>query len=257
LTIIAQQLHGLYVIDSAWSKAILLPSFDPLHASAEAAWSGFLHASRMPSSTLFRELKTYFLGAIAASPRWTFQGLTHLAQVLILALELLARRTPLLSFAEARVGLRSATAAVRLEALSFLRSRAVEDGAWNKLVFPFFRKGWPREKKFQTPETTGMLLLFVQELGDRFPDGVRLVADLLGPSSETDLFVFQFGREAEHGHADLTRRFPHETLLLLDKIIDSTHKHPPYGLADVLTRLTDAAPELRHDDRWQRLHRLT
>ena len=256
LTIVAEQLHELYVIDPAWSRAVLLPRFDSDHVSAEAAWSGFLHPSRMPSPRLFRELKAYFLKAIGASPKWTFQGTTHLGQVLLLGLEIPAYRK-YLSFAEARVALHRASAAVRLETLSFLRSRTAQQGAWNKIVVPFFEKVWPRERKFQTADTTRMLLLFVQDLGDQFANGVRLIADLLGPSSEADVFVFQFGRETEHGHADLTKQFPRETLFVLDKIIDSAHQRPPYGLADVLTRLVDAAPELRHDDRWQRLHHLT
>jgi len=257
LTIIAGQLHGLYVIDPNWSRAVLLPRFNPEQLAAEAAWSGFLRASRMPSPALFSELKTYFLGALAVSLKWTCDGLTHLGQVLVLALEPLARRKPLLSFAEARAALRSASAAVRLETLSFLRTRSAQEGSWSKLVVPFFRDAWPRERKFQTAETTRMLLFFVEELGDLFTDGVRLVADFLGPVSEVDMFVYQFGSEREHGHADLTKQFPHETLFVLDKIIDSTRQHPPYGLADVLTRVADAAPDLRHDDRWQRLHRLT
>ena len=91
---------------------------------------------------------------------------------------------------------------IRLEALSFLRSRASQEGAWNKLLVPFFRKAWPRENKFQSVETTRMLLLFVQELGDRFSEGVRLVADFLVASPQMDTFVFQFSRATEHGHAD-------------------------------------------------------
>jgi hypothetical protein len=106
-------------------------------------------------------------------------------------------------------------------------------------------------------DTTRTLVLFLEEVGEHFPEGVSLVADFLVPSPDAGMFVFQFGNDREHGHADLTDRYPLDTLFLLSKIVDETSQRPPYGLAEVLSRLTSAAPELRHDERWQRLHRLT
>jgi hypothetical protein len=100
-------------------------------------------------------------------------------------------------------------------------------------------------------------VLFLSELGDRFPAGMRLVADFLVPSGNGDIFAFQFGRDDKNGCAELTTRFPNETLVLFSKIIDETNPFPPYGLATVLTKIAEAAPELRHDEGWQRLHRLT
>ncbi len=257
LTIVAEQLHPLYVIDPDWTRAALLPRFDPAHPAAEAAWSGFLSASRMPSPALFGELRAFFLLAIAASPNWTCDGITNLGQMLVLALEPPTRRKALLTFAEAREALHGAAADVRLETLSFLRGGAAQEGGWDKLVVPFFRNVWPRERKFQTPATTRRLVLLLSGLDGRFADGVHLVADFLVPSADTDTFVFQFGRNNANGHANLTTRFPHETLVLLSKIVDEAAPRPPYGLADVLSRIAEAAPDLRHDERWQRLHRLT
>ena len=145
---------------------------------------------------------------------------------------------------------------MREHSLFFLRSRVREAGAWSRLVAPFFRDVWPREQKFQTPASTRYLVHFLEELGERFPQGVALVADYLIPSADIDTFIFQLGSDREHGHAELTTQFPHETLLLLSRIVDQKQPRPPYGLADVLTRLADVAPELRYDDRWQRLQRL-
>jgi hypothetical protein len=75
-------------------------------------------------------------------------------------------------------------------------------------------------------------------------------------SSDTDIFVFQFGHDREHGHGDLTVQYPQETLTLLSKIIDESSPRPPYGLAEVTTRLVEAAPDLRQDERWQRLYKM-
>lgn len=258
LTIIAQQLQGLYFIDRDWTRTVLLPRFDPTQAPAEAAWSGFLAAARLANPTLFGEMKASFLGAIAATRHWTADGLSHLGQHLVLALESQQpRRKALLTSSEGRTALRASSEAVRRDALYFLRSRAGVKGAWAGSIEPFFRNVWPRERQFQTLDTSRTLVLFLEELGERFPEGVSLVANFLVPSSDADMVIFQFGNDRENGHADLTAKYPLETLSLLSKIIDETSQRPPYGLADVLSRLTNAAPELRHDERWQRLHRLT
>jgi hypothetical protein len=255
LTIVARNLHWLYIIDRNWTRTVLLPRFDPSLPAAEAAWSGFLSAGSMPSAALFRELKRAFLEAVTASARWTCQEITDLGEILILALEPQLQGKALVSAAEGRIALKSASSAVREQSLSFLRSRVGQNGAWDRLVVPFFRNVWPRERKFQTAATTYHLVLFLGELEALFPQGVALVADFLVSSSDTDSLIFQFGSDREHGHVDLTMRFPHETLLLLSHVVDQTQPRPPYGLVDVVSRLAEAAPELRHDERWQRLHR--
>jgi hypothetical protein len=257
LTVVAQQLHGLHAIDPAWTETILLPRFDPKEAASEAAWSGFLAASRMPSPALFRELKANFVSAVVASSGWTFQGVARLAQVIVLALDPAACHKPPLSFTEARAMLQNTTAEIQLEALSFLRSRVSPRGAWNKLIVPFFRKVWPRDTKFQSPETTRMLLLLIQQLGDRFPEAVRLVGDFLVPLPQVDIFLFRIGRATEQDRIGLVSRFPNDSLFLLDKVVDRSQQRAPYGLAEVLRQISDAAPDLLHDDRWQRLHHLT
>jgi hypothetical protein len=255
LTVIAAQLNGLYYFDRAWTRAHLLPRFDPADVAAEAAWSGFLRARQLATPNLFREMKAAFLCAIAATPRWKAHGLSHLGEHLLLALEGPPKGKPLVTAQEGRTALRSASSELRQQVLWFLRTRAQKAG-WYRVVVPFFRSVWPRERQFQTADTTRALVLFLEELDDKFPAGLKLVADFLVALPETDTFMFQLSSKGERGHADLTNRYPQDTLLLVDKIVDDGVKRPPYGLADVLTRIADTAPELRHDARWQRLHRL-
>jgi hypothetical protein len=257
LAMVAQQSHYLYVVDPQWTRAVLLPHFNSDRKSAEAAWSGFLHAAQMPSPALFAELKGYFLNAIAASPGWTFQGVTHLGQVLVLALEPQTSHRSLLSFAEARSALQTASAAVRRESLFFLIGRSRQEDTWNRMIVPFFRHVWPRELKFQTGETTRVLVLLLEELRDVFPEAVRLIGDFLVPLSQADNVPFQFGRADPDSTPALADQYPQDTLVVLDKVIDNAPKRAPYGLADVLKKIADVAPDLRYDERWQRLHSLT
>jgi hypothetical protein len=177
LTIAAQQLHNLHLIDRDWTRTILLPRFDPEAPAAEAAWSGFLGAHRLAAPVLFKDMRSHFLAAFEATIHWTAHGISHLGQHLVLALEGPPRGTAYLAADEARIALRSASPAVRLETLSFLRQRAAVADGWKRFVVPFFRNVWPRERQFQTSETSRILVLFLEGLGARFPDGVRLVAD--------------------------------------------------------------------------------
>jgi hypothetical protein len=257
LTIVARQLSGLYLINRKWSRAVLLPRFDPSDDAAEAAWSGFLASTSMPGPALFREFKHNFIEAIAASPNWNCPELPIFGEMLVLALEAPPRLRMHFSAAEARDALKRANPEIRERTIFFLRNRIQQANAWDRLIVPFFRKVWPRERGFQTSNTTRTLVLFLQDLGMNFPQGVALVADFLVPCGEIDTFVFQFSHDGDFGHADLTTQFPHEVLLLMSKIIDQTSSRAPYGLAIVLTRLAEVTPELRHDDRWRRLHRLT
>lgn len=256
LTTAARYLHDLYRIDRDWTRTFLLPLFDPKKSEAEAAWSGFLRSGYLASRPLFKDMRKHFLAAFAATNHWTASGISHLGQHLLLAIEEPRRSTAYVAGHEARIALRSASSAVRLETLSFLGRRAAIAGGWNRAVVPFFRNVWPRDRQFQTAETSRNLVHFLKNLGERFPDGVRLVADFLVGSPRIDTLVFQFGNDHPSSHGDLTRRFPHETLTVLDKIIDENTARPPYGLAEVMRRLVDVAPDLRQDARWQRLHKM-
>jgi hypothetical protein len=257
LTIATQNLHQLYTIDRDWTRRFLLPLFDATQPEAEAAWSGFMRSGYLASRALFKDMREHFLAAFAATNRWTAHGIAHLGQHLLLALEGSESGKPYIAADEARTALRSTSSTVRVETLSFLRQRAATDDGWKRIIIPFFRNVWPRDRQFQTEETSRSLVLFLEDLDERFPEGVRLVGDFLVSSPNTDMFVFQFGSDREHGHADLTKQYPLATLTLLSKIIDESSTRPPYGLAEVVTRLADALPDLRQDDRWQRLQKMT
>jgi len=256
LTTVSQQLHYLYQIDRGWTRTILLPRFDPAKRDAEAAWSGYLRAALLAERHLFKEMRAYFLAAFAATPNWTARGIESLGQHLLLALFRSPHERAYVTVDEARTALRSATAAVRVAALWMLRQSATQPDAWKRVVVPFFRDIWPREQQCQTSETSRTLVVFLEELGERFPDGVCLVADYLVPFPNTDGFIIQFSHDGGSTHSNLTRQYPQEMLILLDRIIDENEPRPPYGLAEITKRLVDAAPDLRQNESWQRLHKM-
>jgi hypothetical protein len=256
LTIAAVHLHQLYFIDREWTRAILLPKFDPTLREAEAAWSGFMRSGQA-SSDLFKDMRHHFLAAFGATNHWTSRETEHLAQHLVLALQGTQSRHRYVTNQEAREALRSANDAVRLKTLSAVAEHTSTDSGWRHIVVPFFRNVWPRDRKFQTGETSRLLAFLLEESGEFFPRGVDLVADFLVGVPNSDILVYKLGGEVDNGHSSLAKRYPEQTLTLLSKIVDENSPRPPYGLAEVMTGLVEACPDLRQDVRWQRLHKLT
>ncbi len=261
VTVVCQQLHPLYQIDPSWSRKRLFPYFDPACPLAEAAWSGFLAAQKLEPK-LFVAMKSHFLGAIATTSQWTDERLSHLAQHLILALYAPPKKRRLLTFAEAHEALRGASDEVRLEALRFLRKVATKDDAedaWSRLIVPFFKYVWPRERRFQSSSTAFVVASLLASTGEKFPAAVKLLAEFLVPSSQTDFFIHSYNKASyKDGSEDkLLNRYPTECLIVLSRMVDVNARRAPYGLGDTLSILLEAAPELKHDERWRRLYQLT
>jgi hypothetical protein len=257
LTIFAHQLHWFYFIDPEWTRVALLPRFNPELPSAEAAWSGFLWTAQAATPALFAEMKANFLKAFSAAPSWHDDYISHLGAHVVIAVSSSPRHRPLITFEEARDALRNGTEGIRLEALSYLHKEASTKDGWTNVVEPFLRKVWPRERKFQTSATTDAFLRILNDLDAQFPDGVHLLGAHLTSLSHPDSFTYRFDSDRDNGRSDLANKYPFDTLSVVDKIIDEKSERAPYGLAQLLTRLLKAAPDIRQDPRWQRLHRLT
>lgn len=85
LTMLAHQLHWFYFIDPDWTRAAMLPQFNPESPSAEAAWSGFLWTHQAATPALFAEMKAHFLGAFSATPNWHDDYISHLGAHVVIA----------------------------------------------------------------------------------------------------------------------------------------------------------------------------
>ena len=54
---IARELRWLDYVDPDWTRATILPWFDPENPAAEPAWNGFLYDNQLPAPALFSLLK--------------------------------------------------------------------------------------------------------------------------------------------------------------------------------------------------------
>jgi hypothetical protein len=143
---------------------------------------------------------------------------------------------------------------VRLAALYAVANANEEENGWRKYVRPFLEKGWPRERRFQTAETTSAMLDIVSKAGKHVPEAVRVVQPLLTHAEHIDSWTWRM-RGEEKSSSSLARDFPNECLTLLDAVTPTGADRTPCGLNEVLDDIAQSAPTLRLDQRWQRLDR--
>ena len=158
-----------------------------------------------------------------------------------------------MSFKEAREVLVAADDEGRGDALRMLARIAAEQGTWNAYIKPFIEQAWPRQVRFRTENVSRSFAHLIEQSGDSFPEAVRTVVSLLRPVAHLDLITYRLSKEREEGTNDFARRFPAETLMLLDALIADDRSQMPYELGKVLDVIAEADPKLRRAKAWRRL----
>ncbi|MYB06598.1 MAG: hypothetical protein F4Y24_09625 [Gemmatimonadetes bacterium] len=128
------------------------------------------------------------------------------------------------------------------------RVGAESDDGWRKFVIPFIREAWPNERRYRTIGTNGAWLWLLCDTGDAFPDVLNAVRKHLG--------AIDGHRALLDRMKPLGKRFPRQTLDLLDRVVPDEVGVVPYGLSTVLDLLIEVEPALTGDIRYSRLHRL-
>lgn len=255
LTVVSSRLADLVIVDAKWIEEFFLPYFEPSSELAEAAWGGYLHSARLVPRRFFDKIKSSFLLAFPASTGWTARGVEALGQKLLLALRSDSRRHALLSVSEGRAALRSASEAVRLEAVSRL-ARESSDKRWLAEAYGFFRNVWPRERSLQSPATSREIVTLLLGLDERFPDAVDQLAPLLLQLDHVDGTIADLRRQGRRGSQSFVQRYPRSVLRLVSRIVDRGMRRP-YGLDGLLDELAQHDSLIRRDSHWRALAALT
>ena len=248
---LSSRIAWLNWVDPNWVDAQMIPWFSPSHDCGEPAWNGILSARTQPSiRPHFDRIREGFLALPKTMYGWGWREKTQRYSTSIVELALFSRtEEPGLSFDDARRCLRRIRAEDREHVIWFLgRVAAKNDDGWRKFVIPFIREAWPNERRCHTSGTNGAWLSLLSDTGDAFPDVLDTVRNHLGAID---------GHQAMLDRLEpIAKRFPRQTLDLLDRVVPDEVGVVPYGLSTVLDLVVEVEPALIGDTRYSRLHRL-
>ena len=194
---VAYRLRWLYQLDPDWVRVQIIPLFNPHHAFAEPAWSGYLHDTNLPIPELFALLKPHFLKLFSSAPQWHWHdgAMGRLNEFLVVA-TYWNQRADYVTFAEARTALQQADDDGRIHAAAFLARIVTEQRIWRAFGKPFIQNAWPREKRYQTEGVSRQLATLAEEAGDQFPDVVQTIVPILVPVQQLDMVLHRMKRDA-------------------------------------------------------------
>jgi len=247
--IIASRLAWLFDIDRAWASARVVPLLnwgDP--TEARGAWQGFLWSPWL-GQPLWSELKQYFL-----------QTFDYLAEI--------GERSRTLGGAIAAVSIEGEGFLAAIEAADCLRKlgndgreaaaswldRALEGAGnqsaqlWRGRIHPWLEQAWPRESSHRGSGTSRRLAVAAARTGDAFPEAARLVAELIGPSTQPGFALDEISRRQVAATA------PRECLSLINALVPDD---PPSWLVELrplLNQIVAADVRIADDPMYQRLH---
>lgn len=258
ICIIAKELRWLDYVDPNWTRATILPWFDPEGPAAEPAWSGFLADNQLPAPALFSLLKPHYLNVFNHASQWHRgdHALLRLHEFLVIGCFRHLNDSAYISYDEARSALQRTDHNGRTHSINCL-NRCLLNGDrtnWKRFGRPFLRKAWPREDRLRTAETSRGFAELAERAGDFFPEAVEAILSFLVPLSRGGLFVYGLARQGDDGEEALATRFPEAALALIDKLVPNNPDQLPYKLDIVVEMIAEANPSLGQDGRWRRLN---
>ncbi len=164
-----------------------------------------------------------------------------------------------LSSSQLRGTLKVTSAAVRFDTMKSFRThmcRLIDGGNAAVEVFRrFIKEAWPRERRYQTAQTSRHIVFVLSQLGDGFSQGVKLAKHCLVPVPYVfwGLLNLGFGPETADGNSPFYQRDPWATFIILYSIFDPAYPPEAYMLGEALTRLSGLEPGLLRDRRYQEM----
>lgn len=258
--LLTRRLNWMYYVDPDWVRQAILPLLNADSASAEAAWAGLLFDGQVPQAELFALIKADFLKLFRERAEWLVDDELErqAAQMLVAATWWGEQEATYLSYGECRRALKLLSDSGRQSALWQLGEIITEHKVWSTFGRAFFSACWPQEAKFQTSGATDAMLRIADDNSDQFPQIASAISHHLRPLEYPDMFLFRQSRARRAGkQLGLAERWPREALDVLDKVIESSPRHPPHELNTVLEDIRRASPALAQSRAWKRLRALS
>lgn len=248
--LLAAHAINIFLIDRKWFDQHLLPLFDWHRSSAEAraAWEGFFWSPRLVRSYL-----VVIRPALLETARHYNELGGHARQYAAFLTYASLDRGDIFSVEELREAFRALPEEGLAEAASAL-ARGIEgagerrDFYWLRRVAPFWKDIWPKTAN-PSPAIADDLFRLCIGAGPNFPAALAKIRLWLVPVPYHS-YLLHLLLETQ-----LCTQFPEASLEWLDLLIDN----PPGPLQDLrkcLQQISQAAPELIQDRRYQELDQL-
>lgn len=247
--LLAAHAIALFRVDREWATQLLLPLFEWERSQIEAqsAWEGFLRSPRLYPPIL-EVFKPAFLETANHYRALGQRGVQYSSLLTIAALEPesfftrreLAKATETLT----QEGLNNA-ANTLARALEGAGGQRIE--YWKNRVEPYLRYVWPKTQTIASASIAESFACMCVATEDAFPAALRKVFPWLQRISNPERAVHRLYE------ANLHKRFPEDTLKLLDVIISEEGHWPPKELEDCLRAIRSHIPRIEADHRFRRL----
>lgn len=116
---------------------------------------------------------------------------------------------------------------------------------WRDTIGPWFKEAWPMRLSDRSPEISANLAWMAMESGDAFPQAVDTIEGILKPE-EYSASLYRLTKKE-----NLIKRYPDAVLTLVAGLVGENSG--VWNLREVLECIAEAKPELKEDDRFQRL----
>lgn len=246
--LLASRLIALFRVDRPWTEKHLLPLFNwtACPVEAKAVWEGFLWSPRLYRPLLIA-FKSQFLATAHHYAQLGEHGRQFAAFLTYAALDPVEGYFPQ-DFQTAlgalpQEGLQESAQAL-VQALEGAGEQCEEN--WRNRIRPFWQDIWPKSRQLASNGIASSLARLSIAARGEFPSALSAVLDWLRAIEHPDHVVH---RLHESG---LARRFPEDTLSLLNAVLDD-QPWAPRKLGQCLDAISLASPALLQDHRYRRL----
>lgn len=254
LVIFAYNLDWFFYHEHPWTEMNLISALSKERDDQEAFWDGFFWGPKPPSDKLFLRLKPWLLKMPIGKSVVGRREASVLSVVLLIGWGRTCKKNNvrLVSNDEMRTILLNANDDFRGQLLWHLgRWAADENGIWEKNLSIFFSEVWPRQKQAKSPKMSAKLCDLVFSSKKVFAAAIDDILPLV-TRIEEEGFIFPHFRGAED---KIIEKYPEKFLTLLWTVLPDSATKWPYGVGDVLPKITEAEPALLNDGRLIELKR--
>nr|WP_230400448.1 hypothetical protein [Zooshikella ganghwensis] len=246
--LLSSRLIALYRVDQTWTEQYLLPLYSWNNPKeAKAVWEGFLWSPRL-HQPLLTALKTEFLESVKHYIELGEHRQQFAAFLTYAALDSLENYT-VDDFRSAIGSLPQEGLEESAQALSQALNGAGDqrEDYWTNCVQPFWQNVWPKSRDLATPRIAESLTKLIIAARSEFPSALAAMKDWL-KTIEHPYYTLNLLKES-----DLCKKFPLDSLDLLDIVISDQQQWVTQELGQCLDEIVQTAPLLAQDDRYRRL----